>query len=426
MLARDVALVPPSAWPLLNIVYSLSMTSPYASVSIVCVYNNLAVRQECLDRSIQALSSEASDVEYLPIENVNGTYPSAGAALNHGVSLAKNEVVAFVHQDVFLHSLTALKRAAGQLQEGGFGVLGANGMRSDGQLIGRVRDRVLLQGEQVAAPTDVDSLDEVLFLASRSQLISDPLIESPDMAWHAYAVEYGLRMRRQGLRTGAVDIPLTHNSLTVNLARLDEAHQSIATRYPELLPVQTTCGMVTSKTARTDERTWFPSHRWRYRWLLDSLVVQRTRPRIPSVLADIRHDVDEVIDRSPGRRLDIVNCSDGRSFVTDGMDPLVLSRREGTVIFTERSISDIPDVLASRSPDSWMLLTNLSQPDIKILASHLAKIPSVLGFHAPTGFWLLIGAAFTDLPSLWHSKKAIPLGMRPPAGQAARPKIFTS
>ena len=104
------------------------MTTPYASVSIVCVYNNLAVRQQCLDRSIQALSSEASDVEYLPIENVNGTYPSAGAALNQGVTLAKNEVVIFVHQDVFLHSLTALKRAAGQMQEGGFGVLGANGV----------------------------------------------------------------------------------------------------------------------------------------------------------------------------------------------------------------------------------------------------------------------------------------------------------
>ena len=405
------------------------MTTPHASVSIVCVYNNLAVRQQCLDRSIQALSSEASDVEYLPIENVNGTYPSAGAALNLGVTLAKNEVIIFVHQDVFLHSLTALKRAAGQMKEGGFGVLGANGMRSDGQLIGRIRDRVLLQGEQVVQPTDVDSLDEVLFLAPRSQLLSDPLIESRDMAWHAYAVEYGLRMRRQGLRTGVVDIPLTHNSLTVNLARLDEAHQSIATRYPELLPVQTTCGMVTSKTERTDERAWFPSHRWRYRWLLDSIVVQRTRrdtARIPGVLADIRHDVDEIIDCSPGRRLDIVNCSDDRRFVTDGLDPLVLSRRDGTVIFTERSISDIPNVLASRSPDSWLLLTNLSQPDIKVLASHLEKIPSILGFHAPTGFWLLIGAAFADLPPLWRSKKATPLGIRPPAGQAIRPKIFTS
>jgi hypothetical protein len=405
------------------------MSSPHASVSIVCVYNNLAVRQQCLDRSIEALCNEASDVEYLPIENLNSTYPSAGAALNHGVSLAKNEVVTFVHQDVFLHSLTALKQAAGQMTAGGFGVLGANGMRSDGQLIGRIRDRVILQGEPVEQPTDVDSLDEVLFLAPRSQLLSDPLTESRGMAWHAYAVEYGLRMRRQGLRTGVADIPLTHNSLTVNLDRLDEAHQSIAARYPDLLPVQTTCGTVTSKTAEGGGHVWFRSHRWRYRWLIDSIVLQATRRatgRIPGVLADIRQDADEIIDRSPGRRLRIVNCSNDRHFVTDGLDPLELRRRDGTVLFTECSISDISAMLASRSPDSWLLLTNLSQPDLKMLSPQLVKMPSVLGFHAPTGFWLLIGAALTELPPGWRSRKATPLGVRPTVGQKVRPKALVS
>ena len=357
-------------------------------------------------------------MEYLRIENVNGTYPTAGEALNHGVSLATNDVVIFVHQDVFLHSLTALKQAAGQMLAGGFGVLGAVGVRSDGRLIGRIRDRVVLEGDPVVQPTDVDSLDEVLFLAPRSQLLTDPITECRDMAWHAYAVEYGLRMRRQGLRTGVVDIPLTHNSLTINLARLDTAHQAIAACYTDLLPVRTTCGTVTGKTAQGGGHVWFPSHRWRYRWLLDSIVLQGVRRAagpIPSVLADIRHDVDEVIDRAPGRRLHIINCSSDRRFVTDGLDPLEFPRRDGTVLFTECSISDIPAVLASGSSESWLLLTNLSQPDIKVLAPNLGKIPHVLGFHAPTGFWLLLGAAFTDLPPRWLSRRATPLGMRAPA-----------
>jgi hypothetical protein len=395
------------------------MSTPYASVSIVCVYNNLAMRQDCLDRSIQALSNEASDVEYLPIENENGTYPSAGAALNHGVSLASNDVVVFVHQDVFLHSLTALKLAAGQMHVDNFGVLGANGVSSDGRLLGRIRDRVVLAGEPVVQPADVDSLDEVLFLAPRSQLLSTPLTESRDMAWHAYAVEYGLRVRRQGLRTGVADIPVTHNSLTVNLARLDNAHQAVAMHYTDLLPVRTTCGTVTSKTAQGGGHVWFPSHRWRYRWLRDSVVLQgvrRTTGRIPAVLVDIREDVDEVIDRSPGRRLHIVNCSHGQRFVTDGLDPLELRRRDGSVLFTECGVSDIPAMLARRSPDSWLLLTNLSQLDIKILSPQLVKIPRVLGFRRSTGFWLLLGPAFTDLPPTWHSKRATPLGMRTLAG----------
>lgn len=130
----------------------MRVSAPYASVSIVCVYNDAAVREKCLDRSIQTLCDEASDVEYLPVDNVNGTYPSAGAALNHGVSLARNDAVVFVHQDVFMHSLAALKRAAGQMGTGGFGLLGAVGIRSDGQIVGQVRDRVVLLERQSEVP----------------------------------------------------------------------------------------------------------------------------------------------------------------------------------------------------------------------------------------------------------------------------------
>ena len=53
-----------------------------------------------------------SAVEFLPVDNVDGRYRSAGAALNHGASMARNDVVVFVHQDVFLHSLAAVIRAA--------------------------------------------------------------------------------------------------------------------------------------------------------------------------------------------------------------------------------------------------------------------------------------------------------------------------
>jgi Glycosyltransferase like family len=369
-----------------------------------------------LDRSIQSLSDEASDVEYLPIENETGTYSSAGAALNHGVSIAKNDVIVFVHQDVFLHSLSALKQAAGQIQATGFGLLGAIGMQAEGTLTGRIRDRVVLAGEVVAQPTDVDSVDEVLFMAPRSQLLSDPLTESRDMAWHAYAVEYGLRVRKKGLRTGVADIPLTHNSLSVNLERLDAAHQAVAVRYAELLPVRTTCGTVTGKTAQAGGRVWFPSHRWRYRWLFDSMVLQRARKAtaspIAAVLADIRHDIDDLIDCAPGRRLYVVNCSGGHPFTAAGSDPLELLRRDKAVVFTDGKVTDMTAAIVTHDPGSWLLLTNLSPTDITTFDPHVSKVPCVLGFHVATGFWLLLGASFADLPPHWSSKKATPLGGR--------------
>ena len=62
-----------------------------ASVSIVCVFNDPEVRRACLDRSLEAHPHEA-EVEYLPIDNVDGSFATAGAALNIGASLARHEL----------------------------------------------------------------------------------------------------------------------------------------------------------------------------------------------------------------------------------------------------------------------------------------------------------------------------------------------
>lgn len=393
------------------------MSRPSASVSIVCVYNNPTVREQCLDRSIQALAHEAPDLEYLPIDNVHGTYPSAGAALNHGASLSKNEVIVFAHQDVFLHSLTALAEAAGRLATDGFGVLGAIGVRSDGLLLGRIRDRVLLAGETVDTPADVDSVDEVLFLAPRAQLLSDPLSESPDLAWHAYAVEYALRMRKKGLRTGVADIPLTHNSLSVNLTHLGEAHRAIAKSYSDFLPVMTTCGVISTRTGSATARApRFSAHRWRYRWLHGSIKLWQARSgarRAIGVLADIRYDVDEVIARAPGQRLHVLNCSDDHPFADEDEAPLELRRRGGIVIFEDCRTAQVPAAIADCPPDTWILVTNLSRAGVQLLERQVPTSESMLGFHMGTGLWLLLGPSSPELPDGWRSKKATPLGARP-------------
>jgi len=391
------------------------MSTEQVSLSIVCVYNNPAVRAQCLDRSITLLRDDTPDVEYLPVDNVNGTYPSAGAALNHGVSLARNDFVVFVHQDVFLHSLTALKEAAAAMQSGGFGLLGAVGIRPDGRITGRVRDRVVLLGDRAVRPAEVDSVDEVLFMAPRSQLLREPLTESGDMAWHAYGVEYGLRVRKLGLRTGVADMPLTHNSLSTNVDRLDVAHQAVAAGYPDLLPVRTTCGVISVKTGG---RVWLPAHRWRYRWLRESLTIQRAQPA-PSgpsltsvVLADIREDVDRVISRSPGRRLDILNVCAG-DFADSSPRPLELTRGDGTISVAARSVKEAESALADFEPGSRLLLTNLSRTDLATLTPWLPAAPRVLGLHTGIGLWLLLGVPAAELPEEWKAQRATPLGQRP-------------
>jgi len=387
-------------------------------VSIVCVFNSPEVRQDCLDRSVERLRGEAPDVEYIPVDNVDSAFPSAGAALNHGARLARHDYVVFVHQDVYLHSLAALERAAGILAgPDGFGVLGACGIDHEGRVIGRVRDRVVLIGDVAQQPQDVDSLDEVLFMAPRSLLLEHPLSEHPDLAWHAYAVEYGLRVRGLGLRVGAADIPLTHNSLTVNLARLHEAHAAVAKEYPALVPIRTTCGTITDRTPTTvDREPFLAAHRWRYRWLRTTRTAhaaRRAADGAPVVLNDIRLDIDEVIAAVPAP-FHVLNLEPaGLAAGSLGTpEPLDLLRRGRPVTFRAGDVRMLAEVLRARDPGTPMLVTNLGIGDLGTLARLPGTTDRIVGWHESAGYWLLLGCPADVLPAPWRGAQATPLGLR--------------
>jgi hypothetical protein len=383
-------------------------------VSIICVFSDAEVRRRCLDRSIEEHRHEAT-VEYLPIDNTEGSFPTAGAALNHGASLASNDYLVFVHQDVYLHSLRELEHAAGTLAEDPrIGVLGALGITAAGESIGRIRDRVLLIGKPATEPSDVDSLDEVLFMAPRTLVGREPLSEAPELAWHAYAVEYGLRAKSFGLRVCALDLPLTHNSLTMNIDRLDAAYDALAARYPQALPVRATCGTIAAPArARPGARVVAP-HRWRYRWLRDSVAAYAARRAAggpPCVLGDIRLDIDEVIAGELDSPLLVVNLDREPEFASEHLGPLELVRGSRPIMFTSRPLSGLAEMVAGSAPSTSMLLTNLGIADLRSLAPHLPRGPRLLGFHRAIGYWLLLGAAAAATPRSWRSAKAKPLGM---------------
>lgn len=381
-------------------------------VSIVCVANDIGVRERCLDRSIADHLHEAPETEYLPIDNSAGAFSSAGEALNHGASRARHDVVVFVHQDIYLHSLTALEEAAGMLaSRADIGMHGSVGIAADGRIVGRMRDRVVLIGTPASEPVDVDSLDEVLFMVPREAILREPLVEVPELAWHAYAVEYGLRVRAQGKRVTAGAIPLTHNSLSVNLDRLDVAHRAVAERYPAALPVRTTCGVIS--TSEPSSRP-LKTHRWRYRWLKESLVAHMARRAVgggPVVLSDIRNDVDAAI-AGTSAALEVIHCD--RSSGAD--DPLrirvELMRRDQPVSVISMAISDLTARLATWSPDRPMLITNLSVSDLRQLGAGLPARRRLVGYHENIGCWVLLGEPAARAPSEpFSSRRSRPFGM---------------
>ena len=363
----------------------MNMTPELPPISVVCVYNNKSVLQECLEASV----SGRPGVELVAVDNTGRDFGSAGAALNHGASIAAYDYVAFAHQDVYIHSVDALRRAAGLMQsDPRWGVLGPVGADSAGHIVGRIRDRMIMTAEPVTKPVAVESLDEVLFILPRVDLEREPLTTAPELAWHAYSVEYGLRVASRGGLVGVADIPLTHNSLTINLAELDVAHRAIASKYPGLLPVQTTCGRVPGQLVHTTRNPLVATARHAARRTIEWTVVARaTRsPWLSPKLFDVRRHIDEIAGRRGGSRLVVFNVV---ARTGDEWEPVTLSRHGVTVDFHALTLDRVLSESERASKEgSVVVVTDIPAHVVRAARSRLSD--AAVGYSLETGFWLTV------------------------------------
>lgn len=276
-----------------------------------------------------------------------------------------------------------------------------------------MRDRVLVIGSAAETPVEVDSVDEVIFMVRRERILARPLTEEPDLAWHAYAVEYGLQMRRLGLGVGAVDLAVTHNSLTINLQRLDVAHRKVASMHPDQLPVRTTCGTVGPRLSGWKGAPVIRDHRWRVRWLARSLRAYRAGHSLhtPVVLGDIRTDVDLFASSDEAMPLIVINLDRGNGFRPYAREPVRLTRAGAPVVFrVAASIDEVLATITALSPSQSVLVANLSIDDLPELDGRLPReVDWMLGLQDETT-WLVGGPVLRDLPAEWSEPKAVPLG----------------
>ena len=387
-------------------------SSPSNGVTVVCVYNDPEVLQNCLRRSIEAYSGD-HEVELVAVDNTHREFTSAGAALNHGARLAQQELLVFAHQDVYLHSIDLLVSRGRVLASSQWGLLGANGFTGDGNSVGRMRDRVLVIGAPAATPVEVDSVDEVLFMVLREVILQYPLTEDPLLAWHAYAVEYGLRMRQLAKRVGAVDLAITHNSLTINLDKLDEAHEYVGKLYPDFRPIQTTCGMVGATHRRWRDIPIVRRHGWRARWFRQSIQALRARQRIhvPVILTDISHDVD-LLPFSNDSPLHLFNLDSCGGFAEYASEPLSITRNRRPVIMQAvQEVSQLASLLQRLEPADYVLVTDLSLDDLETIGTFWKKRRCVIGYQTGV-FWIFGGADASELPHQWSRPHSVPFGFR--------------
>ena len=100
-------------------------------------------------------------------------YRSAAAAYNAGIDKATNDLLVFIHQDVYLPQLWLddLKSALAQLEQinTNWGVLGCYGVERDGKHRGHVYSSPQgIIGEALSAPVPVRTLDEIVLIFRKS------------------------------------------------------------------------------------------------------------------------------------------------------------------------------------------------------------------------------------------------------------------
>jgi Glycosyltransferase like family len=172
-------------------------------------------------------------------------FPSAALAYNDALRKAANDLIVFIHQDVFLPKLW-LSRLEVSLQylrraDPSWGVLGCWGARVDGTLVGQIYSSGWgILGSALSHPVRVQTLDEVVLIVKRSSgLFFDECLPH----FHFYGADICMRASTQGLNCYALPCFCVHN--TRQLLRLPKEFYDCYTHvkrvWKDRLPIQTSC-----------------------------------------------------------------------------------------------------------------------------------------------------------------------------------------
>lgn len=172
-------------------------------------------------------------------------YSSAACAYNRGIEQSKNDVVVFVHQDVYLpHEWVACVETALRNIEGrdpDWGVAGCWGVRDDGAKFGHLYtpgDGII--GAPFAQPERVRTLDEVVLILRRSSGLK---YDEGLAGFHFYGADICLTAAKAGRQCYAVSAFCVHNSRQYFEYPSDfyASYKYVKKKWKHCLPIQTSC-----------------------------------------------------------------------------------------------------------------------------------------------------------------------------------------
>jgi glycosyl transferase family 2 len=209
-------------------------------ISVVCVYNDLALLER---RLLGSLEQQNARHEVVTVDNRGNVFASAAGALNHGAERATGEWVLFAHQDVALLSQDWLARAESILErDSPTGWVGSAGRDACGELKGFMLDREHLLGGPFQTLDEAQTVDECLLIhrrLPRGQKYFDEALGG----WHAYGVDACCSALRAGLKNYVIPLPIWHDSPSTNISGLTAAHEYVWRKHKTAFQrIHTTCG----------------------------------------------------------------------------------------------------------------------------------------------------------------------------------------
>ena len=176
---------------------------------------------------------------------IQENFPSAASAYNDAIRKARNDLLVFIHQDVFLPNawIPQLDKSLLHLDttDPAWGVLGCWGATRDGSFHGHVYSTGLgILGGAFERPIAVQTLDEIVLIVRRGKgLTFDETLPH----FHFYGTDICLRSAARQFNCYSISAFCVHN--THQLIKLPrefyQCYAHVKRKWRSQMPIQTTC-----------------------------------------------------------------------------------------------------------------------------------------------------------------------------------------
>lgn len=176
-------------------------------------------------------------------------YSSASEAYNSAIDEAKNEIIIFIHQDIYLPEswFADLAKALSYLDDKkiNWGVMGCFGSRRDAHGgLGRVYTNGLgFHGAVLNNPEPIETLDEIVLIIKKSSgLRFDPIMPN----FHLYGTDLCLTAQDKGMTNFAFQGFCVHNTnqLLVLPKEFYDCYWYLKKKWEKYLPIYASCLLI--------------------------------------------------------------------------------------------------------------------------------------------------------------------------------------